>query len=770
MQTHTLRLSVLTLFLIQLFAVSCANSEASKRKYFEQANKFYRDGKYPEAEIAYKKVLKIDPQFGEAIFHLGETQLKRGRASRGVTTLRQAALRMPNHEPVRVILAEIYRTAYLGDQSRPKAYLDELKAVVRQLASISPEGFDTLRLVGQVALIEGDRERAIERLTKANGIKPNETDVVQPLAQALIEEKRPNEAEKLLLTLIDKQPDTEAAYQQLYLIYRAANKNGDAQGVIERWISAEPKAIGPRIQLASHFAAVKKTAEMESTIQDIISKPSDFPGAFMVVGDFMGELGRWPDAIRYFEEGAKATPKEHFAYRMRIADALVRQSKWADAATELDAILAKYPKELEARGLRATVRLAKPTADEVAKAITEFQALAKEYPENPAIHFGLGRAYRARASNEAAIREFQEAIKRKEDYWEARVSLAEACLDEQRYREALQHSEAALAVVNQPYIRLVRAVSLVGVASYPRARSELAQLLKEFPDMNAAQIQMGLLNIAEQRFPEAEAIFRRLYRPGSSDAQTIRGMAELYASQKQYSKAMALLMDELKKRPAYANEVKMVLAETASRSNEVDTAIQHYTELLKESVRPAELHTRLSELYFRKGDSKTALSHLQEAMSINPEQRGLKLSYGSLLEMEGRAQEAQQHYRAVLSLDPENAVALNNLSYSLAETGGNLDEALRMAQRATAARPDQPSFSDTLGWIYYKKNMNSAATQIFEKLVQSDPQNATYRYHLGAVMLQSGNKERARAELQTALQLPTNRELQSKIRQLLAKT
>ena len=54
-------------------------------------------------------------------------------------------------------------------------------------------------------------------------------------------------------------------------------------------------------------------------------------------------------------------------------------------------------------------------------------------------------------------------------------------------------------------------------------------------------------------------------------------------------------------------------------------------------------------------------------------------------------------------------MAANNLAWRYAEDGGNLDVALSLAQTAKRKLPDSPEVSDTLGWIYLKKDLDTQA-------------------------------------------------------------
>jgi predicted Zn-dependent protease len=80
--------------------------------------------------------------------------------------------------------------------------------------------------------------------------------------------------------------------------------------------------------------------------------------------------------------------------------------------------------------------------------------------------------------------------------------------------------------------------------------------------------------------------------------------------------------------------------------------------------------------------------------------------------------------------------------------------------------PQEPGFTDTLGWIYLKKNMADAALQIFTNLAAKYPDNPTYHYHLGAALAAHRDWVQARAELNTALLRGPDKSDEREIRQL----
>jgi hypothetical protein len=108
-------------------------------------------------------------------------------------------------------------------------------------------------------------------------------------------------------------------------------------------------------------------------------------------------------------------------------------------------------------------------------------------------------------------------------------------------------------------------------------------------------------------------------------------------------------------------------------------------------------------------------------------------------------------------------IAANNLAWLYATTGkGNIDEAVRLAQGVTQKYPNVAGFMDTLGWVYYKKNLHTAAIEQLRKAVSINEAearkanvspSASFHYHLGMALKGNGDKEEARRQLEAAVRL-----------------
>jgi Flp pilus assembly protein TadD len=182
-----------------------------------------------------------------------------------------------------------------------------------------------------------------------------------------------------------------------------------------------------------------------------------------------------------------------------------------------------------------------------------------------------------------------------------------------------------------------------------------------------------------------------------------------------------------------------------------------------------DIYLRIGETYRRKGDANSAVKALQKARETLPDSVVVLSTLALVLDGASRKPEAKQIYEATLKLDPNNAVVLNNLAFLLAETGGDLDDALTKAQRAKQLLPALYEISDTLGWIYLKKNLADNAIDVFKELVSKEPKHATYRFHLGMAYSQKGDKTKALDQLKEALKLNPAREEKDKIQQLITR-
>ena len=262
----------------------------------------------------------------------------------------------------------------------------------------------------------------------------------------------------------------------------------------------------------------------------------------------------------------------------------------------------------------------------------------------------------------------------------------------------------------------------------------------------------GSLQAARNDVVAARHSFERALQlmPGSVDALT--GLTLLDLRAKAPAQAVARLETEIAKRP---NEAALVVLVAEAHSGAGSQAQAEQALRPAVSVDPGFTagYAGLAQLFMKQGRLQDARLEFEGIVARDPSAVGPRTMVGALLEPQGKRDEARRSYEATVSRPEKAPVAANNLAVIYAEQGTNLDVALQLATLAKQQMPDDPSVDDTLGWIYYKKDLPSLAVRPLEDSLKKLPNNAEVLYHLGLTYAKLGDNAKAREALGRWLKL-----------------
>ena len=775
----------LVVILAALTLVSCSRDpNVAKKRYLENGNKYFAKGKFKEASIMYRNALQKDQRYGSAYYHLAQTDLKLGRISNALSELRRAIELIPKDQPEHidseVRLAEIYLAF-----TRDPQFLTEVEGITKELFERDPNSFDGHRLTADLDFVKaqssfrGGRPEQTEALLtaaiaeyrKAISIKAPEPALKLQLARALAASRQFAEAEQIYKQILDSDKTNIGAYNELFRIYLIQNKASDAEQILKTGAANNPKQIGFLVSLASFYARLQRHDEMVATLNQIKGRAKSFERAYVIVGDFYLRNGDLAEALRQYKEGVAADPKQKATYQKRMIEVLMRQNKRPEAAEVAAAILKDNPKDTDARGLQASLLLDR---GEVQKAISELQSVVNAAGDNFVARYNLGRAHVARGEWEQARQQFAEAVRLRPDYLPARLALAQLQVTRAQYDLALKSVDDILQIDkrNGP-ARMIQAAALMGQSKYADARRLLEAIQQANPNAPDVDFSLGILAVKENNLKEAEAVFRKAYAANPKDTRSLVGLVDTLAIGSHYDQAIQFLQSELAKNPTRV-DLQMPLGNVALRAGKYDLAISQFQAVLnemdKDSKARGDVYFRMGIALRQKGDINGSIQFLYKAREAMPANSTVGVELALALAAAGRKQDAKDAYEQAIKLNPQDGVALNNLAFLIAESGsGDLDQALTYAQRAKQVFPNLTEVSDTLGWIYLKKNMSDNAMDIFQGLVNQKPENSTYRYHLGMALAQKGDKPRAIRELQQALRSNPSKDEENKIKDLIGK-
>jgi tetratricopeptide (TPR) repeat protein len=775
----------LVVILAALTLVSCSRDpNVAKKRYLENGNRYFARGKFKEASIMYRNALQKDQRYGSAYYHLALTDLKLSRIPNALGELRRAIELIPKDQPEHldseVSLAEIYIKF-----TRDNQFLMEVEGITKDLLQRDPNSFDGHRLTAdldfvraQSSLQAGHPEQTVKLLAgaiaeyrKAISIKTPGPALKMQLARALASDRQFPEAEQIYRQLIDGDKTLVQVYNELYRVYLLQNKTAEAEQTLKTGAANNPKQIGFLLMLASHYSNLQRHDEMVATLNRIKGHAKDFDRAYLVVGDFYVRNGDFAEALNQYKEGMAADPKQKTSYQKRMIEVLMRQHRRSEAADINAAILKDNPKDSDARGLQASLLLDR---GEVQKAISELQAVVNAAPDNFVARYNLGRAHIARGEWEQARQQFTEAIRERPDYLSARLALAQLQVMRTEFEPALKSVAAILQIdKNNAPARMIEAAALMGERKYAEARQLLEAVRQANPNAPEIDFSLGMMAMKEGNLKEAEGIFRKAYAANPNDARALVGMVEVLAAQGHYDQAIQVLQSELAKNPT-RNDLRVALGNLAVRAGNFDLAIGQFQAALnaldKNSKARGDIYFRLGVTLRKKGDLNGGIQALYKARETLPGNSMVLDELALVLGAAGRKKEARDAYEQAIKESPQDAMALNNLAFLMADSGlGDLDQALTYAQRAKQVQPNLSEVSDTLGWIYLKKNMSDNAMDVFQALVNQKPDNSTYRFHLGMAYAQKGDKPKALRELQQALHSGPAKDEEDKIKDLINK-
>ncbi len=777
--------SILVLALAGLVACN-RDPNVAKQRYVQSGDVYFQKSRFKEASIQYRNALKIDPRYGEAHYKLGLTNLKLNppEVVEAVKSFRRAveltAENRKEHWDAMVKLSEIY----LGPLSpHDEPLMQEVEKYFTALLERDPRSFDGLRLHGDYFYVKAadalKRKSTAEgqallaqagaEYRKADEVKPGEKGIGLQLARTATLAGDFPTAERYYRAVLDRDKSDMDAYRELYLIlYAYERRPADAEQLLKSGYQANPKQYQLLDWLAEQYMVEKRRDDMLRVLDQIKSKAGEYDRAYLDVGDFYLRTADNDSAVREYKDGLAKDPKHKLDYQKRLVEAYLRQGKKDEAAQVNADILKQNPNDNDAKGLEASFLLEK---GEVQKALTELQKVVASAPNNALAHYNLGRALAVHNEPDQAKQHFAKAVELQPGYTLARLALAQIQATQGDYDSSLQGARDVLKYdPNNESAHLLEVASLLGQKKYADSRQVISAMLKTNPNSSDAYYQLGVVNLSDKKYGDAEQSFRKSSQLNPADLRGLMGVVETYAAQNKFDQAMQALETEIAKSPSRP-DLHVALGNIAVRAGRWDKAISEFQKVLNapgvNQQTKGEMYLRIGETQRRQGDAQGSIASLQSARQALPDDPRVLSTLGLVLESAGRWPEAKQAYQAVIKLNPNDGVVLNNLAFGMATHGDNLDEALTYAQRAKQIIPNMPEVSDTISWIYLKKNLPENALDILEGLVAKRPDQGTFRYHYGMALYQKGDKSRALQELKKALAGNPSSEEQKQIQDLI---
>ena len=723
--------------------VGCASPQQKAARHLEQAEHWAATGKTNEAILEYRRAVQLDAKSPVAHLALAKIFMDRGDYPSAYREANTVHKNNPMNEKAQLMIAELYfktgdfteaqkQAQTLADRNLSDigawmivaesaiALKDQrvARSSIDHVLQLDPRSSRGWHLRAMVQLLDRQKSESEASLEKAIEYGPDSIPPVTALAVSMVQQGDAKGAERVIRQALERNPQNIEAYKLLGAFLLAQARGGEAEEVFRKVAELGDNDPGNRGMLAHYYAYLGNDKAAMQAYQNILKKhPDDVQNALQLVSVYL-QLGRNSEGEQLLLDIGKRKPND--------PKVLLLLGRW---------------------------RIAEGHTDE---GIADMLHAARLDPQWALPQYFLGLAYIRGGKLDLAETALNSAVQLDPNLPAPRLILAQLALNAGKPEQAIANLEKTVES-KPPFVEpyLLRALALAQQGQYAEMEHATLPLVDQFPQPPARAMTYRTLAWAkfhQGRFNDAHTFARESlkYEPASADGLYLLGASQIALKRVDLGLAevQSLVLSNPSWAPGYATLGK--LQAIGGHFADAEVSLRKASEL-DPGLTGAQLG--LADVQLAQGKIDSAMEVLSTLARNHPNFAPAQVQMGQISERKQDWQSAERYYSKALAISPADVVAKNNLAWIYAEHGGNIDVALKLAQDAKEAAPDSPDVSDTLGWIMVKKQNYATAAQLLGDCVRKEPDNASFRYHLGVAYYYWGQKSEAKQSLQSALKL-----------------
>ena len=715
-------------------------------------------GNYPEAETAVQWMLNIRPDNIPGLLVGARLRAVYGDPEGALDFLNQAyGETSPNEVEELAWIAN-----HIADVQIGMGKTDDADRVLQQAQTLFPNYPNTQRNLATLRLAQGRDAEAVELLRQNKAPRAEELYLLAEAFEGLGKIDQAKAAYADFVTAARQRMNAPANDNRELILYYADH------GMPEQSMSIAQQRIGMRQDVGTLDAfawalyANGQFAEAAGEIEKALTVGVRDPRIFYHAANIALKSGNDPEASRYFRSAVEVDPASPYAApSLQAMAALPSGSHRGQKAVEVStgaklplATLPPKPLMTPRPALLNAAFLAKPLQPVPAawlipqttatdRAIRSAQSQVVRSPNEAAAYANLGGAYFQKARETWDVTNYELAEKSLTKSLDLvsndlsatvpYVTLAEVCMGEHRFAEALVYAQKAMALGSGD----LSAFGIVGDA---------------YTDMGD--------------YDKGADAYSKLQLPG---VQMLAGSAYIRESRISY--------------------LKFISGKTNDAIALMQAAVAEGTEVQLPRENLAWLYVELGEDYFRAGEVGSADGAYFTALTIHPGDFRALAGLGKARAAEGRYTEAIVFYKSAVAVVPmplyvaelgdlyakTGDTADANKAYALVEYIGmlghinrvlhnrdlalfyadhdkNLPESLVLAKKEFEVRQDVYTW-DALAWALYKNGKPQEANDAINKAMRYHTQDALLYFHAGMIQQSLGRRDKEREYLSEALKI-----------------
>lgn len=348
-----------------VLAVNCPGQQPPSRgTQMQAALQFEQQGRIPDAEAAWKAVLKASPDDFEAYAHLGLLESRQKHYKEAAAFYRNALKLNPNVPAVKVDLGlSLFKSGDL------RGAIQTFGPLLKSEPSSSPEAIRLATLVGLAHYGLGEYEAAVPYLKRAVAGDPGEPPLLMALAQSCLSSKQ---------------------YQCVLDVYR-------------KILAINPNSAEADVLAGEAYDELKNDAGALEQFQAAVKADPKLPNVHFGYGYLLWKANRYSDAEEEFKAELANNPENPLALAY-LGDIAIKLNHPDHAMPNLERAARLLPSLAIAH---LDLGIGYEGAGHKSDALRELKRAESLTPDDPGVHWNLGRLYQSMGQQDEAKAEFE---------------------------------------------------------------------------------------------------------------------------------------------------------------------------------------------------------------------------------------------------------------------------------------------------------------------------------------------------------------------------
>lgn len=693
-------------------------------------------GKPEDAIGAYGEALKFDSK--NAAIYLAKANVEIGiKSFQDAKADIDSAKKISNNQ-IFVMYTQALLDYGKGDY---KASLESLQ----QIEKIASNYMPAVLLSGAVQFSLGATQQAEQYLKKYLETYPKNIYAKKLLIGALLKNQQPEQALNIIRPLIqggseDSQlyalagdaylklkdfnkatasyekantlsPQSAAYHTALGLSQIAQGNNSQAAIELEKAVNLDSKSLRTGVLLILTHLRQKEFDKALAVAKLTEKEQPENPMVQNLIGGIYLSKKDVPAARRYFEKALVLYPT-YFPAVANLAKLDIQENKADIAKNRYEELLKKDKANLEAMTALASLLV---TQGDLDAATVWFEKAVSEHPDSLpaaqllALHYSRGG-------------------------------------DKQKALTFARKAQASNP--GTPGFMELLAQTQMSVLDKNAALDSYVKFASMLPESASAQFKVAVTQIALGNDREAIESLRKTLRIDAHFIDAQLALSTLLAKKGQFDEALQLSRQVQSQNDkaalGYLQEGDILLVQKKNA-----LAVQAYEKAQKFNA-TGQGAIKLHHALVQDGKQKEANLRMNQWISGHGGDSHSRLYFGMyLLEQTEDKREGIEQLSQILKNEPENVIVLNNLAWALGEIKDK--RALSYAEKANRLAPNTAAILDTMGWILLNQGDLAKGLESIQKAANLQPNSSDIHYHLAVALVKSGEKAKAKKELEQVL-------------------